>query len=181
MIFGVGWLVMKYNDRRGHRILRLSSRKHHVPKPKHSISLPTSFPLSIPLNVNELKVSLPLDLITISFKVSFPCSAYTDTLLESIDHLHDRILCSEELPSGIDLLVYIFLSCFNLGWMFAMENKSLSIFHFHLSDQGLEYTFAVTIEQNFSWIVYYQGQLVNHEYCMLLKKLPSKINSGLYT
>ena len=62
-----------------------------------------------------------------------------------------------------------------------MENKSLTIFCFHSSVQGPEYTFAVKIEQNFSWVVYYQRQVVSHEYCDLLKKFPSKLNSGLCT
>ena len=101
---------MKYCDRRGHSKLRLSSQKHHKPKPKfsRSRSLPTSLRLSIPLkNVNVLKVSLPLDLV--SFKVSFPRSAYTSALLDSIDHLHDRMQCSKELPSGIMFcILYIF-------------------------------------------------------------------------
>ena len=100
---------MKYCDRRGHCKLRLSSQKHHKPRPKRSKVLPTSFLVSIPLkNVNVFRVSLPLDLV--SFKVSFPRSAYTDALLESIDHLHDRVQCSKELPSGIvKLCVYIFM------------------------------------------------------------------------
>lgn len=62
-----------------------------------------------------------------------------------------------------------------------MKNKLLSIFCVHLSAQGpLEYTFAVTIQENLSWIVYYRGKLVNCEYCMLLQKMPSNINSGVY-
>ena len=62
-----------------------------------------------------------------------------------------------------------------------MENKLLSIFCIRVSAQGPpEYTFAVTIQENFCWIVYYRGQLVNYEYCMLLQKMPSNINSGMY-
>ena len=76
-------------------------------------------------------------------------------------------------------VTYFELLC-DLGWMLAMENKLLSIFCVYISDQGPpEYTFAVTIQENFSWIVYYRGQLVNIEYCMLLQKMPSNINSGM--
>lgn len=90
---------MKYSDRRGHCKLRLSSWKHHRPKPKLS-SLPTSLPLRIPLkDVHVFKVSLSLDLV--SFKVSIPLSAYNEALLESINYLHNRIQCSEKLPPGI--------------------------------------------------------------------------------
>ena len=65
--------------------------------------------------------------------------------------------------------------------MCALENKSLTIFRFHSSVQGPEYIFAVKIEENFSWIVYYQQRVISHEYHNLLKKLPPKLNSGLYT
>ena len=80
------------------------------------------------------------------------------------------------------ILRFVYITyCFDLGWMLAMENKLLSIFCIRVSAQGPpEYTFAVTIQENFCWIVYYRGQLVNYEYCMLLQKMPSNINSGMY-
>ena len=167
---------MRYCDRRGHGKLRLCSRKYHRPRPKR----PRSFPISIPLrNITVLKVSIPLNVL--SFKVLYPRAAYSDGSVETVDNLHHRIQCSRELPSGDEFLsVFITKYLFDLGWMLAMENKSLSVFCVHVPAQGPpEYTFAVTIQENFSWIVYYRGQLVNCEYCMLLQKIPCSVNSGM--
>ena len=140
-----------------HGKLRLCSRKYHRPKPKRLRSLPLSISLR---NITVLKVSIPLNIL--SFKVLYPRD-YTDGSVESIDSLHHRIHCSRELPSGNTMILYLCL--FDLGWMLAMENKSLSIFCVYVSAEGPpEYTFAVTIQENFSWIVYYRGQLA---YCIL--------------
>lgn len=75
------------NDRRGHRKLRLCSKKHFQPKPKR---LPVSIPLQ---DVSALKVSVPL-----SFEVSLPMS---DAPVESIEMLHGRLKQSAVIPSGI--------------------------------------------------------------------------------
>lgn len=100
---------MRCCDRRRHSKLRLSSQKHHRPKPKHLRSLPLSIPLrnitvmkvSIPRNINVLKVFIPLNIL--SFKVSYPHAAYTDGSVESVNNLYRRIQKSRELPSGSDL------------------------------------------------------------------------------
>ena len=74
-----------------------------------------------------LKVSIPLNVL--SFKVSYPRAAYSDGSVETVDNLHHRIQCSRELPSGDEfLLVFITKYLFDLGWMLAMENKSLFVF-----------------------------------------------------
>ena len=126
-----------------------------------------------------LKVSIPLNVL--SFKVLYPCAAYSDGSVEMVDNLHHRIQCCKELPSGDDFLfLFIMNYLFDLGWMLAMENKSLSVYCVHVSAQGPpEYTFAVTIPENFFRIVYYRGRLVNCGYCILLQKMPCSINSGM--
>ena len=82
-----------------------------------------------------LKVSIPLNVL--SFKVSYPRAAYSDGSVETVDNLHHRIQCSRELPSGDEfLLVFITKYLFDLGWMLAMENKSLFVFCVHVPAQG---------------------------------------------
>ena len=62
---------MMMNDRRGHRKLRLTSRKHFKPKPKG------------PLKEQQQPV--------LDFKLSLPLAAYTEAPVKSLDILHGRL------------------------------------------------------------------------------------------
>ena len=66
-------------DRRGHRKLRLTSRKHFKPKPKR--------------NRNSSQV---LDL-----RISLPLSAYIDGPVKTVENLQIRLKSYEAVPSGI--------------------------------------------------------------------------------
>lgn len=77
------------NDRRGHRKLRLTSRKHFKPKPKKNRNLQEKTP--IPSENDEL-----LDL-----NISLSLSAYTDAPVNSVDVLHNRLKSCAVIPSGI--------------------------------------------------------------------------------
>ena len=85
------------NDKRGHRRLRLCSRKHYQPKPRKQ-----------PLHKEEsLLVSIPLSNISIQLKVTLPLSSYTDGQVVSLNLLHNRMERCGFLPSGM-----ICLYCF---------------------------------------------------------------------
>ena len=71
------------NDRRGHRKLRLTSRKHFKPKPKRSI--PTR--LSPELEQPDYQISLPLE-------------AYVDAPVNCLNSLLNRLKNCGTIPSG---------------------------------------------------------------------------------
>ena len=114
--------ILQLNDRKGHRKLRLDSRKHFKPKPK---SKPKSLPISIPLkDVSVLKVSWPL-----SFKVSLPLSSFNDTPVESLEKLHCRLKQSNVIPSGkyndsVQILCIIII----IEWISTIQNEELRNF-----------------------------------------------------
>ena len=74
------------NDRRGHRKLRLTSRKYFKPKPKRA---QTTIPVSLQLQSPDLKISLPLQ-------------AYVDGCVRSIEILRERVRKCGDLPSGME-------------------------------------------------------------------------------
>jgi len=86
-------------DRRGHRKLRLTSRKHFKPKPKR---LQTR---AVPVNetpcpqANELPS--PQEELT-SLKISLPVSSYMDSPLRRIDELLGRLKKQRNIPPGMD-------------------------------------------------------------------------------
>ena len=83
------------NDRKGHRKLRLTSRKHFKPKPK----LPKSLKISISMqHVSVLKVSLPIDLV--NFHVSIPLSMFLDSPVPTVCVLHRRLQSLGKIPQG---------------------------------------------------------------------------------
>ena len=88
-------LLLQYNDRRGKKPLRLTSRKYFQPKPKR---LRVSIPLSA---VSVLKVSLPL-----SSDVKVPSSAYRDTPVESLEIMHKRLEECSVAPEGRHIIFY---------------------------------------------------------------------------
>ena len=82
--FSVGAMAM--NGRRGHRKLRLTSRKHFRPKPKQS--------------TKSLVVSDSVPAFSLRLCVTLPLSSYTDAPLVSTDILHHRLKKCEAIPSG---------------------------------------------------------------------------------
>ena len=73
------------NDRRGHRKLRLTSRKHFKPKLKRSHG-----------NVSTKKSELQPD-----FTISVPLEQYVDAPVKSIGSLQSRIQSCQTIPSGM--------------------------------------------------------------------------------
>ena len=82
------------NDRRGHRKLRLTSRKHFKPKPKRCS------------NVQE-KTPTPAENEELDFSISLPLSAYTNASLKSVDVLYNRLKSCVVIPSGIVAIMII--------------------------------------------------------------------------
>ena len=164
--------ILQLNDRRGHRKLRLDSRKHFKPKPK---SKPKSLPISIPLkDVSVLKVSWPL-----SFKVSLPLSSFNDTPVESLEKLHCRLKQSNVIPSGkyndsVQILCIIII----IGWISTIQNEELRIFQLGYLKSSTEVLRSLTIREDFSWVVSYKKEAVNPSHCDLLKDVPSSLNSS---
>ena len=89
------FMCEQMNDRRGHRKLRLTSRKHFQPKQK----LPKSLRISISMqHVSVLKVSLPIELV--NFRVSIPLKSFLDVPLPSVCVLQRRFQSLEKIPQG---------------------------------------------------------------------------------
>ena len=82
-------------ERKGHRKLRLCSKKHYEKKKYFPKTLPVSIPRR---TVCILKVSLPINLV--SFRVSLPLSAYSDSPVKSVDILHNRMIHLRTVPQG---------------------------------------------------------------------------------
>lgn len=72
---------MMLNDRRGHRKLRLTSRKHFRPKQKR------------PLKEQQQPV--------LDFKLSLPLAAYTEAPVKSLNILHGRLKKCAIVPAGM--------------------------------------------------------------------------------
>ena len=79
-------------DRRRHRKLRLTSRKHFKPKPKQAQTRTVIVDES-PCPQEEPEPT--------SLKISIPVSAYMDLPLIAIDDLHKRLKKLGSIPSGI--------------------------------------------------------------------------------
>ena len=83
-------------ERKGHRKLKLCSRKNYEKK-KY---IPKKLLVSISRrNVYILKVSLPIN--SVSFRVSLPLSAYSDSPVASVDILHNRMIHLGVVPQGM--------------------------------------------------------------------------------
>ena len=82
-------------ERKGHRKLRLCSRKNYEKKKYFPKKLLVSIPRR---TVCVLKVSLPINLV--SFRVSLPLSAYSDSPVKSVDILHNRMIHLRTVPQG---------------------------------------------------------------------------------
>jgi len=67
------------NDRRGHRQLRLTSRKHFKPKPKRISSSTQPF----------------------NYSISFPLNAYVDGPVKSLESFQSRLKSCGAIPSGM--------------------------------------------------------------------------------
>lgn len=95
------------NDRRGHRKLRLTSKKHFKPKPKRiRNSIPTR--LSPELEQTDYQISLPLE-------------AYVNAPVNCLNSLLNRLKNCGTIPSG---------------WMNEVRNETLSVYEVDFSDSG---------------------------------------------
>ena len=88
-------LTQPYNDRRGHRRLRLTSRKHF--KAKSILSKSSRISIS-KQKVSELKVSLPIELV--NFHVSVPISSFLNASVPNISVLLERLQSLKKIPQG---------------------------------------------------------------------------------
>ena len=77
------------NDRRGHRKLRLTSRKHFKPKPKRSACNTQPF---------DCNISLPL-------------AAYVDGPVNTLTNLQSRLTSCGAIPSGVFVTVQQCMPC----------------------------------------------------------------------
>ena len=157
------------NDRRGHRKLRLTSRKHFNPKPKKvQNSVPTS--LSQELQPPDLKISLPLH-------------AYVDGRVKSVDSLQNRVRKCGAVQSGMErhaIQPNLFVCAFCIGWTDEIKNRTFSVYKVDFFDCGPEVILSVAIKEDFSWIVLYRRQCINRELCSILRSMPSEMDSGMF-
>ena len=149
-------------DRRGHRKLRLTSRKHFKPKPKRNCNKPQEL---------DLGISLPL-------------SAYIDGSVKTVENLQIRLQNYEAVPSGIYLDNIMYAVAWWLyiciGWNSELNNGFLSIYRLEFHAQsGPEVLLSLTIQENFSWVLSYRKLHVNQALCSILKNMPSQINTGM--
>lgn len=85
------------NDRRGHRKLRLTSRKYFKPKPK-----PKRVHDSIPVRLSQ-------ELEPPDFIISLPLEVYVDAPVTSINILQNRLKSCGTMPSGMDRHTSLFI------------------------------------------------------------------------
>ena len=156
-------------ERKGHRKLRLCSRKYYEKNkyfPKKLVSIPRRA-------VCILKVSLPVNLV--SFRVSLPISAFCESPVTS---LHNRMMLLRAVPQSksyalettICNLIY-YLS----DWNYHIKDGVLSIYQLCILDKGPVIMLSLTIKKDFSWVVRFQKQP------LILQNMPSCINSGINT
>ena len=79
-------------DRRGHRKLRLTSRKHFKPKPK--VRRPTLDGINVEVQAKEPQPTC--------LKASLPIQAYINSPVDSITKLQDRLQRYGCISSGMD-------------------------------------------------------------------------------
>lgn len=84
--------IINMIDRRGHRKLRLTSRKHFKPKPKGK--QPTLDGINVEAQPKEPEPTC--------LKVSLPVEAYITSPVDSITILQDRLQRYGGIPSGMD-------------------------------------------------------------------------------
>lgn len=126
------------------------------------MSLPVSIPLSDSISV--LKVSVPLDLI--SYKVSIPLSAITETPVKSLATLRSRVKLTEALPPGWldvneleglrDHLTFCKLSC-------------------NSTSGNPQVGFSVRVCEDFTWTVLVGGRQLQPSNCAMLIDLPRSL------
>ena len=158
------------NDRRGHRKLRLTSRKHFKPKPKQVQNRVPISCLSQELQPPELKISLPLQ-------------AYVDGHVKSVDSLQNRVRKCGAIPSGMErhpLQPNLFVCTFCIGWTNEIKNRTFNVYKIDFFDCGAEVILSVAIKEDFSWIVLYRRQCINRELCSILRNMPSEMDSGMF-
>ena len=59
-----------------------------------------------------------------------------------------------------------------------MQNEELLFYQLCSLGGGQDISRSITVEENFSWSVHYRRQLVNPEYCRILKSVSPRVNSG---
>ena len=167
------------NDRKGHRKLRLTSRKHFKPKPK----LPKSLKISISMqHVSVLKVSVPIDLV--NFHVSIPLSMFLDSPVPTVCVLHRRLQSLGKIPQGIAKCCFnelIYFYTLSLGWSTSIQNGMLVVVEVSCLEKSPGPILLKTIKVNsdFTWTVTYRGHLVSNK-CEVLQRFPSLINTGKF-
>jgi hypothetical protein len=156
--------------RTGHRWFRLSQWKNAERK-KQQCSQVMSLPVSIPLSdsISVLKVSVPLDLI--SYKVSIPLSAITETPVKSLATLRSRVKLTEALPPGWldvneleglrDHLTFCKLSC-------------------NSTSGNPQVGFSVRVCEDFTWTVLVGGRQLQPSNCAMLIDLPRSLVTGIF-
>ena len=98
------------NDRRGHRKLRLTSRKHFKPKPKRGCD-------SIP---GRLSQEPPAP----NFKISLPLEAYVDAPVKCLSNLLNRLRNCGAIPSGTLGISFLHILVLHVFWyMYRMDER----------------------------------------------------------
>ena len=76
----------------------------------------------------------------------------------------------------------LFVACWLnvcVGWNSELNNGVLSMYKLEFHPQsGPEVLMALTIQENFSWVLSYRKLHVNPTLCGILKNVPSQMNAG---
>ena len=59
-----------------------------------------------------------------------------------------------------------------------MQNEELLFYQLCSLGGGPDISRSITVKENFSWSVHYRRQLLNPEYCRILKSISPRVNSG---
>ncbi|XP_065886476.1 uncharacterized protein [Dysidea avara] len=130
---------------RGRRRLRLSSRKHYE-RDKYR-------------KKKAIAAKLAAEDIDSTCKLSIPLMVINQAPSKTIEGLHNRLKIMQAIPDE---------------WIDGSHDKRLCVYKLQSCAAGVEVSYCLTIKDDFSWHLYYRGQLAK---CSLLHDVPKIINS----
>lgn len=160
------------SERKGHRKLRLCSKKNYERKrravSKHQAVLSGSTENTAHIDFSDRQTQPKVNTKmqhqeeVVSLTVSVPVLYFTEQAVSSLDMLHRRLQRFDAILED---------------WIYVFENGEISVCQLGNSDKGLQVTLSVTIKEDFSWILTYRGESVEPKFCTFIQDLSLSTNS----
>lgn len=146
---------------RGHRRLRLCSKKNYERKKYQARSVDAS---------NDARHDAPQ---SSSIELS-------DDSVSTITELRDGLqlldsLNGNKVPLFYILIIYIHI----LGWIVSFSEQVLRVCKLRCSDTSAQVNFCVAVKSNFSWVVTYRDSTLETDKCTNLSHIPAVLDSGM--